>query len=92
MESTQLGYTGKLHGQFKVIVPPHKLVASHIWLQEDGSDGQYSEYTVELSEQLGKTHMVFTQVGFVSPESRDSHQIGWNQSFDKLNDFVEGVN
>ena len=88
MVSEKLGYTGKLRGEYKVIDQPHRLVSTHVWVDENGNDEHETEYTVELSEIDGKTHMVFTQTGFVSVESRDSHESGWGETFNKLGQLL----
>jgi|AntRauTorcE11897_2_1112592.scaffolds.fasta_scaffold09717_2 uncharacterized protein YndB with AHSA1/START domain len=88
MESAELGYTGDLRGEYKLLDEPHKLVSTHQWVDDSGNDGKATEYTVELSEADGKTHMTFTQTGFVSAESRDSHYGGWQETFSKLDSLV----
>jgi len=89
MTSDKYGFTGKLRGEYKVIEEPHKLVSTHEWIDGSGNDGKASEYTVELSEQDDGTRMTFTQIGFVSAESRDSHCGGWEETFGKLASLLE---
>ena len=89
MISKKMGYTGKLRGEYRIIEEPSKLQSTHTWIDDSGNSGQETIYTVELTEDAEKTHMVFTQTGLVSDESRDSHAEGWNETFNKLDTLVK---
>lgn len=84
------GMKSKEHGElfvggvYKEIKEPERLVFTHVWETQGYKPGVETTVTVELTEHNGKTTMVFTQVGFDSVESRDSHNEGWNECFDKL--------
>jgi hypothetical protein len=68
-------------GVFREIHPPQRLAFTFKWVNEPGPE---SLVTVELTERDGRTEMTFRQNLFRSREARDSHQAGWNESFDRL--------
>ena len=77
---------------YKEISPPHRLVMTHAWLQEDGSTSPETLVTVTPREPApGKTEMLFHQGPFDSPRSRDGHEGGWSTSFDKLEAHLASV-
>jgi uncharacterized protein YndB with AHSA1/START domain len=50
--------------------------------------GHQTLVTVTFAEQDGKTRLTFHQAPFESVESRDSHQSGWSECFDRLEDYL----
>lgn len=72
-----------LSGTYREIVPPQRLVFSHQW---DGAPE--TTVSVTFEEVGGKTRMVFRQTGFESSASRDGHEGGWTQSFEKLKTYL----
>ena len=83
MKSAQ--FEGTVVGVYKEIDEPKKLVFTHAWEQEDdGGHDDETLVTVELIDQGAKTEMIFTQTGFTSKGSRDGHEGGWSECFDKL--------
>jgi uncharacterized protein YndB with AHSA1/START domain len=84
---------GKVHtagGVYREIVRPEKLVFTHAWEDENGKGGAGHEslVTVTLAESNGRTTMTFLQEGLKSAESRDGHEEGWTEAFDKLTALV----
>jgi uncharacterized protein YndB with AHSA1/START domain len=71
-------------GVYREIRPLDRLVMSFAW----DSTGFETEITVDLVEVEERTVMTFHQAPFVSTESRDSHDEGWNSCFDRLAEFV----
>ncbi len=72
-----------MYGTYREISPYERLVFTHAW-EENGLPGQDTIATVLLSEDQGKTTMIFKQSGFSSVELRDGHNGGWSQGFDHL--------
>jgi uncharacterized protein YndB with AHSA1/START domain len=75
---------GKSYGMagiYREIAPPDRLVFTFAW-DEDKAEQMLIALT--FRERDGRTEMTFRQTGFRSVESRDSHQGGWNECFDKL--------
>ena len=74
-----------VHGEYREIVEPSRLVMTHGWLDDKGQPGHMTLITVTF-EELGplKTQMNFLQTGFDSTESRDGHNSGWTSSFEQL--------
>lgn len=71
------------HGVIREIVPPRRLVMTHIWDKHDTPNHE-TTITVTLSEHDGRTTMIFDQSAFTTAESRDDHNGGWNEAFDNL--------
>jgi uncharacterized protein YndB with AHSA1/START domain len=54
-----------------------------------GKPGHETVVTVRLEDAgEGKTLMIFRQALFDSVESRDGHQGGWGQCFERLDDLL----
>ena len=77
-----------LGGVYRDIDAPKRLVFTHAWLDENGNPGPETLVTVTLTERGDKTEMNFRQSGFDSVESREGHSEGWNECFDKLEEFL----
>ena len=77
-----------LGGVYREIVAPERLVFTHTWEDASGRRGQETIVTVTLTDEHGKTKMVFRQEGFVSTEDRDGHAGGWNECFERLADYL----
>ncbi|MBA2673913.1 SRPBCC domain-containing protein [Ramlibacter sp.] len=74
-----------VQGVYQEIDPPRRLAMTHAWEDAQGQPGPQTLVTVEFSEEApGRTRMHFRQVGFDSQASRDGHDGGWTQSFDRL--------
>jgi uncharacterized protein YndB with AHSA1/START domain len=74
-------------GTYREIDPPNRLAMTFAW----DSTGFETLVTIRLEEQGERTVMHFHQQPFVSTDSRDSHQEGWSSSFDRLAEFVAGL-
>jgi uncharacterized protein YndB with AHSA1/START domain len=73
-----------MQGVYREIVEPERLVFTFAWEDADGQPKLQTLVTVTFAEQAGKTQMTFHQATFESVESRDSHQTGWSECFDRL--------
>jgi len=78
-----------VHGEYREIVKPERLVMTHGWLDEQGRPGHMTLITVTF-EELGprRTQMHFLQTGFDSVASRDGHHGGWTSSFEQLAELL----
>jgi uncharacterized protein YndB with AHSA1/START domain len=77
-----------LGGVYREIVEPERLVFTHAWDDKNGKPGHETVVTVTLVERDGKTEMTFRQGLFESAESRDGHQGGWTECFDRLEELL----
>ena len=85
---------GKDHphsGVYREVAPPEKLAFSFAWEGEDGRRGHETLVTLTLAEQGDKTQLTMRQAVFESVESRDSHNGGWSECFDRLADYLAGL-
>ncbi|PTR10788.1 uncharacterized protein YndB with AHSA1/START domain [Nitrosospira sp. Nsp5] len=80
-----------VRGFYREIVEPEQLVFTHTWEDAEGKPDHETLVTVSLTEHDGKTTQVFRQAIFKSVENRDSHEGGWNESFDNLADYLVQV-
>jgi uncharacterized protein YndB with AHSA1/START domain len=77
-----------VRGTYLEVEEPARLVFTHAWENEQGQPGPETVVTVTFKDQGGKTLMRFHQAIFESTASRDGHGEGWNQSFDRLADYL----
>jgi len=78
----------KMGGVYQEVIPDEKLVFTHSWDKETGGSGHETVVTVTFADQDGKTKMHFHQAFFLDKESRDGHEGGWSQCFDKLEELL----
>jgi uncharacterized protein YndB with AHSA1/START domain len=71
-------------GVIREVDAPVRLVLTHAWEDAAGKPGAETVVTVTFAEERGKTRMTFHQASFTSVETRDGHELGWNESFDML--------
>ncbi|BBU60364.1 hypothetical protein MSC49_02990 [Methylosinus sp. C49] len=72
------------HGEYLEIDAPSRLVLTHQWERNHLEPKALTTIEVELTEQGGKTEMIFVQSGLATAESAASHQHGWTGAFDYL--------
>ncbi len=77
-----------MQGIYQEIVEPERLVFTFAWEDEQGKPKHQTLVTVTLTEQGHKTRMTFHQAIFESVESRNSHQTGWSECFDRLEAYL----
>ncbi|QBK04624.1 SRPBCC domain-containing protein [Hylemonella gracilis] len=79
-----------VHGVYREIVEPERLVMTHGWLDDQGQPGPMTLVTVTF-EELGprQTRMNFLQTGFASTASREGHHEGWASSFEQLVELLD---
>lgn len=78
-------------GQYLVVAPPERLEFTFAWETPGHEDGPgVDTLVVVVLEELpgGGTRMHFSQTGFLSAKSADSHSVGWSGTFDRLADFL----
>jgi uncharacterized protein YndB with AHSA1/START domain len=71
-------------GVYRVIEPPHRLVMSWAWHDDQGRRGNESEIVVTFDPAPGGTRLVLLQQEFATTADRDGHAGGWTSSFNKL--------
>jgi uncharacterized protein YndB with AHSA1/START domain len=79
-------------GVYREIVRPERIVFTWTWEtgHPQGIAGQETLVTLTFRAVGGKTEMTIRHELFPSKESRDSHNQGWNASFDKLAEALGG--
>lgn len=85
--------TGRLFwhgGAFLEVLEPERLVFTFAW-EEPGERGMETLVTITFSEHDGRTLMVMHQVPFQSISERDGHDEGWNNTFDRLAEYLPNI-
>jgi uncharacterized protein YndB with AHSA1/START domain len=75
------------NGRYETIAPPHRLVFTFNWENDEEPVEMLIE--VEFVAQGQSTLMKFRQSRFLSEASRDGHTEGWQECFDRLVDYAE---
>jgi uncharacterized protein YndB with AHSA1/START domain len=73
-----------MQGIYREVMEPERLVFTFAWEDENSRPKHETLVTVTFEEQDNKTLMTFQQAIFESTESRDSHNTGWSECFDRL--------
>jgi uncharacterized protein YndB with AHSA1/START domain len=85
------GSEHRLHGVYREIVAPERLVFTHAWVDASGTPGPETLVTVTLAERNGRTEMTFHQGIFASLAARDGHQQGWTSCFERLAELLAAL-
>lgn len=75
-------------GIYREIVPNQKLVFTFVWDPSPRKLGSETLIEITFADQGKKTLMTFRQSVFDSTDNCDSHRIGWNSAFDRLDDLL----
>jgi uncharacterized protein YndB with AHSA1/START domain len=79
-------------GVYREVVPPERLVFTHVWESPGHAIGHETICTVELSDAgTRRTAMVFRQDHIESEASRDGHAGGWGGAFDRLEALAKSL-
>ena len=80
-------------GVYREIVRPERLVFTWKWEAGHpmGAAGQETLITLTFRQRVAKTEMTLRQEMFETTESRDSHNQGWNASFEKMAELLAGA-
>ena len=82
-----------LHGTFREVRAPEKLVLTWQWDKDSplaGSPGD-TEVSIEFLARGARTDVVLTQSGFRNEESRGEYERGWNRCFREMDKLLPAV-
>ena len=79
------GKVYRQHGVVREVVPKERLAFTFIW---DETPEEEMLVTVTFADRGKQTEMVFRQTGLATAASRDGHERGWNEAFDRLGELV----
>ncbi|GAB4182336.1 MAG: SRPBCC domain-containing protein [Coleofasciculaceae cyanobacterium] len=80
-----------MQGVYREITEPERLVFTFAWEDENNQPKHETLVTVTFEEHDNKTLMTFQQAIFESIESRDSHNTGWSECFDRLATYLTAL-
>jgi uncharacterized protein YndB with AHSA1/START domain len=78
-------------GTFLEIDPPRRVSYTFAWDDENGNPSEETVVTLDFEAQGSRTRLTFHQTGFTSAGERDGHQGGWNETFDKFEEYAARV-
>jgi dihydrofolate reductase len=78
-----------LSGTFREVEPPSRLAYTFVWDPPDPDDRETTA-TLVLDDSGEETRVVFTQGVFATEARRALHEAGWTESFERLEQFLEG--
>jgi uncharacterized protein YndB with AHSA1/START domain len=76
-----------LHGEFREVDPPSRLVYTFVWEPPDPDDRE-TLVTLDLEDRGEITGVSFTQGEFATEARLELHRDGWTDSFDKLQELL----
>jgi uncharacterized protein YndB with AHSA1/START domain len=85
------GEEHRLHGVYREVDPPRRLVFTHAWIGERGQTGPETLVTVSFEAVDGGTRIRFSQTGFANAWSRDGHAAGWDECFERLDGLLAAM-
>lgn len=77
-------------GVYREVIEPEKLIFTFAW-DEEGKPGADTLITVSFIDVGGKTRLTFHQTPFDSVDERDSHQEGWGECLERLQEYLSHV-
>jgi uncharacterized protein YndB with AHSA1/START domain len=80
-----------VRGIYREIHPSERLVFTWAWDEEAGKAGHETLVTITFRALGAETEMTILHQRFASQERRDSHNHGWNGSFDKMAEMLAGT-
>ena len=75
------GETHRVAGEFREVVPPHRLVYTWAW---ESTPERQSLVTIELRPVNDGTELVLTHQRLADRDARDRHLVGWIGCLDRL--------
>ena len=81
------GQAFHLSGQFREILPPHRLAYTFEW-EEPDPDDQENVVTLSFLDDGDETRLVLDQAPFATEARRALHETGWTETLDRLQRFV----
>ncbi len=80
-----------MHGVYREVAPPERLVFTHIWEEGHGAAGHETLVTLTFEDVGGRTRMTFHKAVLVSVAERNAQHAGWSECLDRLDDYVKGL-
>ena len=80
------GNIHRLHGVYREIIPPEKIVFTWSWAE--GPDANVSVVTVEFRDLGNSTEITLTHEGLPSVEERGKHNQGWTGVLEQFAKYI----
>jgi uncharacterized protein YndB with AHSA1/START domain len=81
-----------MHGIYREIVEPERLVFTHIWEEGHTSPHHETLVTIKLSESGGATTLSFHKAVLKDVPEREAQTAGWSQCLGRLDTYLTGPN
>ncbi|MCE9650035.1 MAG: SRPBCC domain-containing protein [Parvibaculum sp.] len=85
------GMDCNMHGVYREVVRPERLVFTHIW--EEGHPSAHHEtlVTIKLSESEGQTTLIFHKAVLKDAVERQAQTTGWSQCLNRLDAYITEI-
>lgn len=83
------GHEHHLGGEYRELVPPARLVQTHVWFDPAGNALLETLVTITFNELDGQTELTLHQTGLPSVGARDGHEGGWASILDRLASYLK---
>lgn len=90
MEKIDGGEQHIAKGTYREIAPEERIVYTWTWEEETPAEERETLVTWDFRALGPKTELTLTHEGLASVESRDGHNGGWSQMFDKFERYLVG--
>ncbi len=90
MEKIDDGEKHIAKGTYRAIVPEARIAYTWTWEEDTPAEERETFVTWEFQAAGSKTELTLTHEGLASVESRDGHNGGWSQMFDKFERYLAG--
>lgn len=77
-----------MHGVYREIAAPERLVFTHVWEDGHGASGHETLVTLTFEETGGRTIMTFHKAVLVSLHERNEQYTGWSECLDRLGAYL----
>ncbi len=78
-------------GIYREITPPEKLVYTWTWEEDTPQEEHETLLTIELRALGDDTELTLTHENLKSVESRDGHEVGWNEFLNNLGSHLASM-
>jgi uncharacterized protein YndB with AHSA1/START domain len=79
-----------MRGIYREIVPPQRLVFSHLWQDGHTAAGHETLVTITFEDIGERTRMEFRKALLVSVAEFDAQHAGWSEALDRLGEYLTG--
>jgi uncharacterized protein YndB with AHSA1/START domain len=84
------GVDFRMRGVYRAIVPPERLVFTHVWEEGHTAAGHQTLVTITFETIGERTRMEFRKAVLVSVPEFNAQHAGWSEALDRLGEYLTG--